>query len=93
MRRRWASTWARGLEALKSKYSQIDEVRGMGLLWAVLFDSDIGPDVVANCNGEGLLTNPLRPNAVRLMPPLTVSKEEIDQAMERLDSAIGSVVG
>ena len=82
-----------GLEALKSKYSQIDEVRGMGLLWAVLFDSDIGPDVVANCNSEGLLTNPLRPNAVRLMPPLTVSKEEIEQALERLDSAIGAVVG
>ncbi len=82
-----------GLDALKSKYSQIEEVRGMGLLWAVLFDSDIGPDVVANCNSEGLLTNPLRPNAVRLMPPLTVSKEEIEQAMERLDSAIGAVVG
>ena len=82
-----------GLEALKSKYSQIDEVRGMGLLWAVLFDSDIGPDVVANCNSEGLLTNPLRPNAVRLMPPLTVSKDEIEQAMERLDSAIGAVAG
>ena len=82
-----------GLEGLKSKYSQIEEVRGMGLLWAVLFDSDIGPDVVANCNSEGLLTNPLRPNAVRLMPPLTVSKDEIEQAMERLDSAIGAVVG
>ena len=82
-----------GLESLKSKYSQIDEVRGMGLLWAVLFDSEIGPDVVANCNSEGLLTNPLRPNAVRLMPPLTVSKEEIEQAMERLDSAIGAVAG
>ena len=82
-----------GLDGLKSKYSQIDEVRGMGLLWAVLFDSDIGPDVVANCNSEGLLTNPLRPNAVRLMPPLTVSKEEIDQAMERLDAAIGAAVG
>jgi 4-aminobutyrate aminotransferase-like enzyme len=27
------------------------------------------------------------------MPPLTVSKDEIEQAMERLDSAIGAVVG
>lgn len=84
---------ASGLANLQSKYSQIAEVRGMGLLWAVLFDSDIGPDVVANCNAQGLLTNPLRPNAVRLMPPLTVSAEEIAQAMERLDAAIGAVVG
>ena len=85
------SHMAAGLANLESKYDQIQEVRGMGLLWAVIFESDIGPDVVANCNSEGLLTNPLRPNAVRLMPPLTVSAEEIDQAMERLDSAIGAV--
>ena len=79
------------LSAIKANNSRVSEVRGMGLLWAVLFDSDIGPDVVANCNNEGLLTNPLRPNAVRLMPPLTVSAEEIDQAMERLETAIKAV--
>ena len=79
------------LNAIKANNSSVSEVRGMGLLWAVLFDSDIGPDVVANCNNEGLLTNPLRPNAVRLMPPLTVSAEEIDHAMERLETAIKAV--
>ena len=79
------------LNSIKANNSSVSEVRGMGLLWAVLFDSDIGPDVVANCNNEGLLTNPLRPNAVRLMPPLTVSTEEIDQAMERLETAIKAV--
>ena len=79
------------LNTIKANNSSVLEVRGMGLLWAVLFNSDIGPDVVANCNNEGLLTNPLRPNAVRLMPPLTVSADEIDQAMERLETAIKAV--
>ena len=79
------------LNTIKANNNSVSEVRGMGLLWAVLFNSDIGPDVVANCNNEGLLTNPLRPNAVRLMPPLTVSAEEIDQAMERLETAIKAV--
>ena len=79
------------LNTIMANNSSVAEIRGMGLLWAVLFDSDIGPDVVANCNDEGLLTNPLRPNAVRLMPPLTVSAEEIDQAMERLETAIKAV--
>ena len=79
------------LNTIKANNSSVAEIRGMGLLWAVLFNSDIGPDVVANCNNEGLLTNPLRPNAVRLMPPLTVSAEEIDQAMERLETAIKAV--
>ena len=79
------------LNTIKANNSSVAEIRGMGLLWAVLFNSDIGPDVVANCNNEGLLTNPLRPNAVRLMPPLTVSAEEIDHAMERLETAIKAV--
>ena len=79
------------LNTIKANNDSVSEVRGMGLLWAVLFESDIGPDVVANCNNEGLLTNPLRPNAVRLMPPLTVSADEIDQAMDRLETAIKAV--
>lgn len=78
----------KGLNQLKSKYSFINEVRGMGCLWAMLFDSDISPAVVSACNDAGILLNPLRPNAVRLMPPLTVTKEEIDQALEKLDIGI-----
>ena len=79
------------LATIQANNPSVAEIRGMGLLWAVIFNEDIGPDVVANCNAEGLLTNPLRPNAVRLMPPLTVSKEEIDQAMTRLETAIQAV--
>ena len=82
----------RKLEQLKSNHEFISEVRGMGLLWAVLFNSDMTPAVVAACNDTGLLLNPLRPNAVRLMPPLTVTTDEIDQAMERLDAGLTKAV-
>ena len=78
----------KGLNSLQSRFDIITEVRGMGLLWAVLFESDVSPGIVAACNEAGLLLNPLRPNAVRLMPPLTVSLEEIDQAMDRLETGI-----
>ena len=77
-----------GLNALLSRHDFITEVRGMGCLWAMLFDSDITPAVVGACNDAGILLNPLRPNAVRLMPPLTVTKEEIDEALERLETGI-----
>ena len=77
-----------GLTDLMSRYDFITEVRGMGCLWAMLFDSDITPAVVGACNDAGILLNPLRPNAVRLMPPLTVTKEEIDEALERLETGI-----
>ena len=32
--------------------------------------------------------NPMRPNAIRLMPPLTVTKDEIDEAMARLETGL-----
>ena len=77
-----------GLKAVKSNHEFIAEVRGIGLLWAVQFNSEMSADVVAACNQIGLLLNPLRPNAIRLMPPLTVTKGEIDQALERLDTGL-----
>ena len=57
------------------------------VLRQVLF-AKIHRAVVTACNDAGLLTNPVRPNAVRLMPPLTVSRSEIDQAIERLGTGI-----
>ncbi len=76
------------LNNLKANHEFITEIRGMGMLWAIVFDSDLSPAVVAACNEAGILLNPLRPNAVRLMPTLTVTKEEIDEAMERLEAGL-----
>ena len=76
------------LNKLKANHEFVTEIRGMGMLWAIVFDSDLSPAVVAACNEAGILLNPLRPNAVRLMPTLTVTKEEIDEAMERLEAGL-----
>ncbi|MDP6102505.1 MAG: aspartate aminotransferase family protein [Dehalococcoidia bacterium] len=81
-----------GLNALASRYENINEVRGMGLLLAVQFSSDISGQLVSLCNEEGLLLNPVRPNAIRFMPPLNVSPQEIDTALERLGKALSKVV-
>ena len=62
-----------GLENLKSRYPIITEVRGLGLLLAIQLNAEIAPQLVARSNEEGLLLNPLRPNAIRLMPPLNVT--------------------
>ena len=64
----------------------------MGLLIAVQFSSDISAQVVSLCNEQGLLLNPVRPNAIRFMPPLTVTAEEVDLALERLEQALRKVV-
>jgi acetylornithine/N-succinyldiaminopimelate aminotransferase len=80
-----------GLNAIESRHEFITQVRGMGLLLALQFNSDVSAQIVSLCNKEGLLLNPLRPNALRLMPPLTVTSEEVDMALERLESALGKV--
>jgi len=77
-----------GLKRLKDNYEFITEVRGMGLLWAVEFDSEITPSVMTACNEAGLLMNPMRPNAVRLMPVLTITEDEIDEALVRLSTGL-----
>jgi acetylornithine/N-succinyldiaminopimelate aminotransferase len=81
-----------GLNKLKQDHEFITDVRGMGLLWALQFNADITPAVIAASNNAGLLMNPLRPNAIRLMPPLTVSKAEIDEALDRLENGLTEAV-
>ena len=80
-----------GLENLKSRYPIITEVRGLGLLLAIQLNAEIAPQLVARSNEEGLLLNPLRPNAIRLMPPLNVTADEVDEALEKLAVALKEV--
>ena len=75
----------KGLEEIKSRHDYITDVRGVGLLLAIGFKDDISGKVVGACVPEGLLLNAVRPNAIRIWPPLTVSREEMDQGLERLE--------
>lgn len=80
-----------GLTVMKERFPFITEVRGMGLLLAVEFSQDISDQVVKACIDEGLLLNPVRPNAIRFMPPLTISPEEVDEAIRLCENAIARV--
>jgi predicted acetylornithine/succinylornithine family transaminase len=78
----------RALDGVKSHHDYITDVRGMGLLIALEFNDNISGKVISLCNEEGLLLNAVRPNAIRFMPPLTVTSQEIDGAVQRLESAL-----
>ena len=80
-----------GLNQLRGEFSSISDVRGKGLLVALEFDDNISPRVVAQCNEEGLLLNPVKPNAIRFMPPLNITPEEVDQGVERLEAALRKI--
>jgi acetylornithine/N-succinyldiaminopimelate aminotransferase len=80
------------LEGLKKKYPFITEVRGRGMLIAIQFDSEISNSVVAACIEKGLLVNKLKPNAIRLIPPLIIGKKEVDEAISILDKVFSGIV-
>jgi len=77
---------------LKKKYPFIVEVRGRGLLIAVQFDSEIAQAVVMACLEKGLLVNKLKPNAIRVIPPLIIGKKDVDKAAAILDAVLSGIV-
>jgi len=63
------------------------EVRGLGLMLA--FRAGDGPALARRLLlEERLVVNATGPDTVRLLPPLTVSDEEIDEAVRRLDRVL-----
>ena len=72
------------LEELKEKYHFIKEIRSVALIIGV--DLSIkGDDVYKECLKEGLLINCTQGSILRIMPPLNVTKAEIDKAISILD--------
>jgi len=80
-----------GLEGLKKKFEFIIDVRGRGLLLAMEFDNDIAQSVVTACLDNGLLVNRLKPNALRFMPPLIITNDEVDKALNILDKVLSGI--
>ena len=76
------------LGGLQKALPVVTGVRGKGLMLAVALGRDIADRVVAEALQEGLIVNNVRPNAIRLVPALTVTSAEIDEAVRKLERAI-----
>jgi predicted acetylornithine/succinylornithine family transaminase len=75
----------RGLDALSG-----GRARGRGLMTAFATDVDAPSLVRRALLEERLVMNATGPDAIRLEPPLTVSEDEIDDALARLGRLVGS---
>lgn len=82
---------ARGLAEI-SRRRGLGEVRGRGLLVALDLGRDVGAKVAEHARANGLLLNSPRPNTLRFMPALNVSKAEIELALAGLDEALAAVL-
>lgn len=90
------------LEGLVEKYGMVGEVRGRGLMLALtLVAPDGSPDARAAaafmeaCRERGVLVGKggLRGNAIRIAPPLTLTREAAGEAADAFDDALAGMEG
>ena len=75
------------LMELKKKHAIISEVRGVALMLGMELKKP-GAAIYEACLKSGLLINCTQENVLRIMPPITVTKKEIDSAIGILDKAL-----
>ncbi|MDA1010482.1 MAG: aminotransferase class III-fold pyridoxal phosphate-dependent enzyme, partial [Chloroflexi bacterium] len=78
----------RHLASMEDRHESVAGHRGRGLLRALVFREEIAGEVVGRALSAGLILNAVRPNAVRFIPPLTVTAEEIDRAAAIVDGIL-----
>jgi len=78
------------LKSIASKHAMVRQVRGMGLMWGLEIDRDATPVVPAALQ-QGVIVNRTAERVVRLLPPLIITEADADEALDRLDAALGAV--
>jgi acetylornithine/N-succinyldiaminopimelate aminotransferase len=77
------------LQRLSARHG-LGEVRGRGLLLALDLRVPIAPLIVAAALDDGVLLNAPRPDTLRFMPALNVTRQEIDLMIRCLDSLLNT---
>jgi acetylornithine aminotransferase len=71
-----------------ANHPEIQEIRGLGLLLAVQLRSPIAAEVAARALELGLIVNPVTADAIRIAPPLILSKAQAQEIATKLLAAI-----
>jgi adenosylmethionine-8-amino-7-oxononanoate aminotransferase len=88
------------LSTLKVHFSAITDVRGLGLWWGVEFQQDNTSGIARNDVGRRVervarqhgLVGRGSPTMISFGPPLTITRDQIDDLVERLKQAIGEAI-
>jgi len=79
------------LTALGEKTGEIEEVRGVGLIVGIGFKKPIAKALKEKLFNAGFLVGNVGDNTIRLLPPLIISKEDLDSFIAALEDAIKSI--
>ena len=75
------------LNEVKAKHSDIVDVRGLGLMCGIEFNHPVG-DIVKKAMEKGVIMISAGKNIVRLVPPLVITKSDVDKFISVLEEVI-----
>ncbi|HEV8637668.1 MAG TPA: aspartate aminotransferase family protein [Chloroflexota bacterium] len=78
------------LEELRKKDARIVATRGKGLMLAFDLAEDVAPALVNAALGRGLILNATGPRTIRMVPPLILTKAEVDEALQIIADALSA---
>ena len=78
------------LDEIAAKYDIIKAHRGIGLMQGLEFEIPVG-DVIKKCMDEGLILINAGANIIRFVPPLVITKENVDEMITILDKCLGDL--
>jgi len=81
---------AEKLQGFVGKYPCVKGVRGLGLMIGLLLDRPAG-SVLASLRAKGMIALSAGETVLRLVPPLTVTQEDCEKAIELIDQALAEV--
>lgn len=77
------------LQEMQSEFPKIEEIRGEGLMLGIRMTDPVRPLIEA-CMDEGLLIANAGAHVLRMVPPLTITVDEIDEAIMILRKVFSS---
>ena len=78
------------LDALVDKYDCLTQRRGVGLVQGVVTTKPVG-EITSKALEEGLLIISAGSDVLRLVPPLVIEKEHVDEMIEKLDHTLAAL--
>lgn len=79
------------IKARLESMNGVKEVRGMGMMIGVVLEKDNAKEVLNRCAENGLLVLTAK-NLIRLLPPLNIDYEDIDEGLDILEKVIKSTL-
>ncbi|KAA9027540.1 acetylornithine transaminase [Niallia endozanthoxylica] len=70
----------------------VNEIRGIGMMIGIEINQNV-PDLLKNLRSNGFIALPAGENVIRLLPPLTTTKSELEEAIDILTKVLTQNLG